>query len=248
MKRVALGFAMFSFALPAIGASTTKTKNSKPKEGQDTAPFKISPGKPNSLVEFTGHLQEIDKNLKSLSGRFEQSVDMADAGLSQKVEGNLEYLKPNRFRLEQDKPERQTVVSDGDKIWVYRPSQNQVIESSLADWKKTDPLLNNLMDFGSYSKMISDYDISYDSSTLRAKLKPKEKNDQPMILTLKLSGPYLFPLETDLEIGQTKIQTVLTHVHFNPKVQESRFRFTPPKGADIFNNSRPAENSTHDRS
>lgn len=164
---------------------------------------------------------------------------MADAGMAQRVEGRLEFAKPSRLRVEHSQPQRQTFVTDGVKIWVYRVDQNQVIESTLADWKKSDPLLNNLLDFGGYSKMLETYNVAYDTASLQATLTPKGKVAQPFSLKLRLSGPSYFPMETELDVGATQVRTTLSDVRFNPKIPEARFHFVVPPGADVFENFKP---------
>lgn len=240
MKQIALGLIVAALALSASSAARAKlAKSSKAKSSAETAAFKISMGTPQNVAELAAHFQEIDKKLQSLSARFVQSLTMPDAGISQRVEGNLEYLKPDRLHMEHYKPERQTVVSDGDKLWIYRVGPNQVVETSLADWRKSDPLINNLLDFSSYSKLLDAYDVSYDSGTLLVTLRPKQKTEEPFILKLKLSGAYLFPMETELDVAKTKVRTVLSEVHFNPKIPDSRFRFKPPAGAEMFEHFKP---------
>src|SRR5208282_2876334 len=148
MKRITLALAICALALPSANAAKKRAKNAYDTE---IAAFKISTGTPRNITELIAHFQEIDKNLQSLSARFEQSLTMSDAGISQHVEGSFQYLKPDHIHLEHSKPERQTIVSDGNTIWIYRVDQNQVIKSSLADWKKSDPVINNLLDVGNYS-------------------------------------------------------------------------------------------------
>src|SRR5438309_11035057 len=155
MKRIVLAVAMGTLALPAAMAAKGRSAKKRPKGAAvtDIAALKISTGTPRNMTELLAHFQEIDKNIQSLSARFEQSITMSEAGIFQQVEGSLEYLKPNRLRLEQRKPERQTIVSDGDTIWSYNVAKNQAISSSLADWKKSDLLVGNLMDFGNYTRL-----------------------------------------------------------------------------------------------
>ena len=238
MKRTLLLLIAASFFAPAAWGKPQKSAKPRPPEKIEE-PLSLSTAAPRSVPELIAHFQEIDRRLTSLSARFSQSLTMADAGMAQRVEGTLEYAKPNHLRVEHSKPQRQVFVSDGSKIWVHRVDQNQVIQSSLSDWKRSDPLFNNLLDFGNYAKMLETYDVAFDTAAMKATLTPKGKAEQPFALRLILAGKNLFPMHTELDVGSTKIRTALEDVRFNAKIPEARFRFAVPPGADVFDNFKP---------
>ena len=235
MKSVVFALAAVVLNAPAW-AEPAKSARPKPPDAVSVEPFSVSTAAPRNVRELIAHFQEIDNRLKSLSARFTQSLTMADAGMAQRVDGTLEYEKPNRLRVEHMRPLRQVFVTDGSKVWVHRVDQNQVIESSLADWRKSDPLLNNLLDLGSYSKLMATYDVAFDTASLRVTLTPKTKPQTPYALKLTLSGAWHFPAETELDVGATTVRTELRDLRFNPAIPDSRFRFVVPPGADVFDN------------
>ena len=193
---------------------------------------------PANAQELIARFEDIDRQIQSLRARYRQQVRLEEADTVQTIEGRIEYLKPDRLRIEHTKPERQTVVSDGRSIWVYRQSANQVIQSELADWRKADPVMSSLLDFGGYSALAKRYDVAYSSAAREATLTPKDKAAQ-FTLRLKLADKTYFPVETELALAHMKVKTSLEGVELNPKVTESDFVFTPPSGADIFLNFKP---------
>ncbi|MEK9146224.1 MAG: hypothetical protein AAB339_11495, partial [Elusimicrobiota bacterium] len=56
---------------------------------------------------------------------------------------------------------------------------------------------------------------------------------------LSLAESNLFPHLTELSVGSVRVRTELSDLHFNPAIEESLFRFTPPPTADIFRNFKP---------
>lgn len=57
---------------------------------------------------------------------FTQTVTSPD-GLKKKVSsGRFEFQRPNRFRFAYLKPYPQTIVGDGQKVWIHDPDLNQV--------------------------------------------------------------------------------------------------------------------------
>lgn len=193
---------------------------------------------PSSIQELLAHFQFLDQNLGSLSAEFTQSVSLSETGATQSVSGAVDYLKPDRFHMRHLRPERQTVVSDGKTLWVHRQDQNQVIESLLEDWKRADPMVANLMDFGHYSRLLQKYTVSFDSAALQIVLRPKEAR-QDFVLRLGLSGPALFPVETELSVGRMRVRTTFRNIRFNPRLSESLFAFVPPQGAEVFRDFKP---------
>jgi outer membrane lipoprotein carrier protein len=238
VKRVIMSLAILGLSSTAANAKSPKKKASTETDGFI---LNVSTKTPQNLAELITHFEEIDQKMQGLSASFAQSLSLSDADISQHVEGTLKFQKPNHIHLVHLKPERQTIISDGETLWIHRIDQNQVIKSSLADWKKSDPLINNLMDFGNLSRMLSTYDVSYDSGTLQVILKPKEKTDHPFMIKLILAGPYLFPMEMELDVAQTKIRTTFAKVLFNPKFDRGEFLFTPPDQAQLFDHFVPPQ-------
>src|SRR3990167_4260441 len=91
---------------------------------------------------------ETDGKINTLRASFRQSVRMEGSDVVQTVEGDVVFKKPDLLRLTHRIPEPQTIVSDGTYLWVYRNSTNQVIQSRLETWRKSEPLAQGLLDFG----------------------------------------------------------------------------------------------------
>ena len=193
------------------------------------------PSTPDELISV---FEKLDAKLTSLKGRYLQTVNMEETGTVQTIEGKIEYLKPDRLRIEHTRPERQIVVSDGKAIWVHRLSSNQVIQSELSDWRKADPMINSLLDFGGYASLGKRYDVAYASATRTATLTPKEKG-AGYTLRLTLAEKTFFPAETELVVAHMRVRTSLLDLEFNPKLPETDFLFTPPAGAEVFRNFKP---------
>jgi outer membrane lipoprotein carrier protein len=191
--------------------------------------------------------EDLDKSLKSLQADFKQYVSWDASGTKQSVEGSVEFRKPDLLRLEQKVPEPQTVVADGSWLWIYRPSTNQAIKANFADWKKTEPLAQGLLDFGNYAKLFQAYDVTLSTTSpadadghriVTLTLRPKPKTED-FALVLRLSTRDYFPAETELRTGGVGVRSFFSNIRYNPALSDARFRFTPPAGADVFENLKP---------
>ncbi|MFA6029498.1 MAG: outer membrane lipoprotein carrier protein LolA [Elusimicrobiota bacterium] len=251
--------ALLCLALAALPASASAAKTAKTKPVGKPAPaaapaaadaysstaaaavFAWSSSAPLTLPAVLEHFRLYDRELRSLSASFTQTVDVPETRTNSVSEGTVDYLKPERIRIEHKRPELQTAVTDGKDLWVHRRSQNQVIQSSLEDWKKADPTVSSLMRFGDYARMLETYDAALDTSSARATLtlKPKEKGGTDFRLKLTLSPETLFPETTELLVGSLSVRTALDRIRYNAPVREESFRFEPPAGAEVFRNFKP---------
>ena len=233
-------------------------RNNGPKKSAEAAPISAStaayalpllppPTVPVSVPYVVARFEELDLKLTSLEASFTQFVHWDESGMAQTVEGSFEYKKPGSLRLQHKVPEPQILVSDGDLLWIYRPSTNQVIKTRLADWKKSEPMAQGLLDFGNYAGLLKSYDAEVSSQTapgpdghrdVTLRLKPKDKK-QDYTLTLKLNTRDFFPADTELRAGGVSVHSVFSNIKYNPPEPEARFKFTPPPWADVFENLKP---------
>lgn len=210
-------------------------------------PLLPAPTQPLTVPLVIEKFEAFDAGLKSLGCDYTQAVRWDETGMSQTVSGSLEFKKPDLLRLEHRLPEPQTMVSDGSWLWIHRQSTNQVIKTRLEDWKKSEPLAQGLLDFGKYAGLLRTYDVTLSSGSPAADghsdfaliLRPKAKPGE-FALILKLTTRTFFPAETELRTGSVSIKSSFKNIRYNPIQADSTFQFVPPKGADVFDNVRPA--------
>jgi outer membrane lipoprotein carrier protein len=230
---------------PAIATEQAKPAAPEPQIGvsSNTSIFLYPSTVPVTLETVLAHFRLYDRDLASLSARFSQELTVPETSTTQSVAGTVEYLKPNHIRIEHVRPERQTVVVDGKDIWIHRLSQNQVIQSNLEDWKKADPAVGNLMQFGDMARMLESYDAQLDTAAARPALtlRPKGKDAQEFTLRMTLRAADLFPDTTELSVGSLRIKTAFADLRFNPPLAPEAFRFSPPSGSEVFRDFKPPQ-------
>jgi outer membrane lipoprotein-sorting protein len=191
--------------------------------------------------------KEVDARLKSLKATFRQFVRMEGTDAVQSVEGEVSFKKPDLLRLTHKVPEPQTVVSDGTWLWVHRQSTNQVIQTKLDAWRKSEPLAQGLLDFGRTADLLARYDAKIKAvsepggdghRSFEVELRPKpadlKKGQAPFKLTLKSSTRDYFPAEATLEVERAVIRSIFESPRLNPGFADKTFAFAPPPGADVF--------------
>ena len=198
---------------------------------------------PPTLADIAAHFDALDSSMTSLTCRFVEEMNLGAGAPSQSVSGFVQYKKPDLLRIEYKTPEAQSVVLDGKDLWIWRPSAGQAIETSVADWKKSQPMARQLLDFGHYGRMLQDYDVFIASvSAPDARgfydvlLDLKPKNGGGYTLRLGLSTRDYFPARTWMTVGNVTMESVFSDVRLNPAIEDNAVHFTPPPDADVFKN------------
>jgi outer membrane lipoprotein carrier protein len=200
-----------------------------------------------TLDVVASRFAELDGKMNSLRADFSQFVRLEGSDTVQEVDGDVLFRKPDLMRLTHRLPEKQTIVSDGAFLWVYRPSTNQVIQTRLDVWRKNEPMAKGLLDFGRSADLLKRYAAvvstvsapgsdGYKTFVVTLTPKPSEhaSGDADFTLTLKASTKDFFPYEAALHVGRASIRSTFTNVRLNPRLPDDSFRFTPPAGADVF--------------
>ncbi|HOW90269.1 MAG TPA: outer-membrane lipoprotein carrier protein LolA [Elusimicrobiales bacterium] len=203
-----------------------------------TAPAARAGGGASLEKEALAGLKSWDARLESLRTRFTQEVDFSDAGITQKVEGVLTYLKPDRLKIEHIKPARQLVYTDKKDLWIYKPEDSQAVRTSWGAWKESQSgNFSGIMDFGNYSALAEKNSVS----AAREKTPPyrvfltltPNGGSGLYTLTLGLSSTDYFPAEAQLSVENTIIRTRLESPEINVQLDKDLFRFVPPKGTEV---------------
>lgn len=244
-----LSIVLLALPLPAQAKKAVVVSTAAP--GTELLTYAVSTA-PITLDLVSERFAEVDSRMKSLKASFRQFARMDGADIVQSVEGEVLFLKPDLLRMTQRIPERQTVVCDGTWLWVHRESTDQVIQTRLEAWRKSEPLAKGLLDFGRSADLLKRYSavLSTVSApgmdghrtfavTLTARPEDRKVGDADFELTLKASTRDFFPYDAGLRVGHASIHSIFEAVRLNPELPAETFRFTPPPSADVFQTTSP---------
>ncbi len=85
-------------------------------------------------------MEAFSKDLKSVTADFSQSVTDANGEKRDASHGTLALQAPRQFRWETKQPYQQTIVADGQRVWVYDPDLQQVSVRSQSGEEAHSPL------------------------------------------------------------------------------------------------------------
>ncbi len=77
-------------------------------------------------------LRAFVRDVKTGRAEFTQTVTSPDGARKKTSSGRFEFSRPDRFRFGYEKPFQQTIVADGQKVWIYDPDLNQVSSRRLS--------------------------------------------------------------------------------------------------------------------
>lgn len=152
--------------------------------------------------------------------------------------GSFEFLRPNRFKFIYEKPFEQTIVADGQTLWLHDLDLNQVTSRKLAQVLSGTPAaviaaapdLKGLQADFNLLAMPERAGLQWIQAT------PKGRDGQVQSITVgfrsSAKGSELASLEILDSFGQRSVMT-FSQFELNPAFSASHFQFKPPAGADL---------------
>jgi outer membrane lipoprotein carrier protein len=183
------------------------------------------------LRDTLKHIQAHYKSTNSFGGKFTEQI-FAVGGGKRDRSGKVYYEKPGKMRWEFDQPHPQTIVSDGTNLYSYEPDLNQALKTPVKRAFKSAAPVAFLLGIG---------DLERD---FKAFLPPPAKDNLLHISLVPKSGGDVVELGMDPktynlasvrvtdQLGNTTV-LAFSDVHENVALDQSMFRFEPPKGTDV---------------
>jgi len=183
-------------------------------------------------------LDAFAKGLESICASFEQHLLDPKGGVGKTSSGTLALKAPRQFRWETKTPYQQSIVADGEKVWIYDPDLEQVTVRAQGTEEAHSPLT-----------------VLTDLSQLDHNFVASEKGEQDGLTWLRLKSRDKEPQfdYCDLGFGSAGLERMRfvdalgnsTEIRFsgwqrNPKLAADTFKFTPPKGVDVIGDPTPA--------
>ena len=184
------------------------------------------------------HLDAFSKELKSISGNFEQHVVDTNGGPGKTSRGTLALKAPRLFRWETTAPYQQSIVADGEKVWLYDPDLEQVTVRAQGSEEAHSPL-TVLTDLTQLDRDFNTSEQGERDGLAWLRLKSKDKDPQFEYADFGFDATGLIRMTFKDALGNS------TEIHFsnwqrNPKFAADTFKFTLPKGVDVIGDPTPA--------
>ena len=175
-------------------------------------------------------LREFVRDVKTGHAQFTQTVTSPDGVKKTTSSGSFDFARPNRFRFAYAKPFEQTIVADGEKVWIYDRDLNQASSRRIGQALGATPAA--LLAGGSLDKDFELANLPAKDGLEWAEAKPRAKEGTFQSVRVGFRGKDLAALEIVDSFGQ---KSLLRFEAFaaNAPVAAETFRFTVPPGADL---------------
>ncbi|MFV0680281.1 outer membrane lipoprotein chaperone LolA [Ottowia sp.] len=152
--------------------------------------------------------------------------------------GHFEFQRPGKFRFTYRKPFEQTIVADGQTLWLYDADLNQVTQREQEQTLGSTPaaIIASATDLKALEKDFTLTEEPDRDGQQWVKAQPKAGDGQLQSIHVGFrqggSGAELTALEIADGFGQRSVLT-FSNIQVNVPVPASSFQFKPPPGADV---------------
>lgn len=171
--------------------------------------------------------------MDSMSATFHQYVEDAKKARLQDVTGKIWVKRPGKFRWDTNEPYPQSIITNGDLLWIYDVDLEQITQ------KKLDHQVGNtpaLLLSGNPQTILQNFQISAyeyeETGEWRFDLTPKPEDALFELLRVHFIKGTIRDMYLRDSLGQT------TRIEFqspkiNDDVDDKLFEFDPPEGVDV---------------
>jgi outer membrane lipoprotein carrier protein len=174
-------------------------------------------------------------NVPGFTAEFDQESILKAMAVTDTASGTLMVRQPGKMRWEYIVPDPQTIITDGNDLWMYRPEENQVMVGKAPAFfgkGKGAGFLSNI-------KIIREgFQISQESEPdpkfYRLKLVPNKSSADLIEMQLdiaKKTFDLIRVITFNVYGDETRIE--LKNCNFAKVPPEDLFQFTIPEGADV---------------
>ena len=181
---------------------------------------------------------EITYANSKFSADFIQKSTIKAMDITDMANGRVYIKYPGMMRWEYEKPEQQIIITDADKLWIYRPADNQVMTGKAptffrdgkgASFLSDIRLIRQKFDISLEQPPPEERDLFY-----HLKLLPREKTldiSEIRLLVSRHTFNVLQVITLNFYGDETRID--LLNFVFEGNLDDSLFSFEIPKGVDV---------------
>ncbi|WP_319407461.1 outer membrane lipoprotein carrier protein LolA [uncultured Desulfosarcina sp.] len=174
-------------------------------------------------------------NVPGFTADFEQESILKAMAVTDTASGRLMVRQPGKMRWEYLVPDPQTIITDGNDLWIYRPQENQVLVGKAPSFfgeGKGAGFLSNIKTVRKSFQL--SLEPAEDATHYRLKLLPNKSSVDLMAVELDIAKKTFNLVRiTTFNVYGDETRIELKNVNFNDPPPEELFRFSVPEGADV---------------
>lgn len=182
-------------------------------------------------------LAKVEKRyaLSGFTAGFFQSSTIKALNITDTAMGKISIKRPGKMRWIYEAPERQSIITDGTRLWIYHPDDNQVMLGAAPSYFGGGKGASFLTDI---REMRATFDISLETSVVpdryKLKLVPKQKS-------VDVTHVFVWIATRTWEVSEVatyntygdETRMEFSHIEFIDDLPDPLFMFTIPDGTDV---------------
>ncbi len=174
-------------------------------------------------------------NVPGFTADFDQESILKAMAVTDTASGRLMVRQPGKMRWEYLVPDPQTIITDGNDLWVYRPQENQVLVGKAPSFFGEGKGAGFLSNIKTVRKSFQLSLLPTEDATLyRLKLLPNKSSVDLMAVELDIAKKTFDLVRiTTFNVYGDETRIELKNVNFKDLPPEELFRFSVPDGADV---------------
>jgi outer membrane lipoprotein carrier protein len=169
---------------------------------------------------------------ESYAADFKQKIEISGIGGEVESSGRFYFRRPDLMRWDYLQGQQQTVVGDGEWIWVYQPDLEQAYRVAYAEAFGTGGLVALLAGREGLSAKYRTTLLDENSEIVRIRLEPAGEVGETLDLTMSADTMDLRSVVVTDPAGSVTI-VEFSDPKRNGPLQEGLFEFEPPAGVDV---------------
>ncbi len=184
--------------------------------------------------EVVRRLQARYDSTKDFTADFSEAVEAATLGKTLESSGQVFFKRPGRMRWEFVEPEQQTIVADGQTLWVHQPDHHQVLKAPFRAAFQSATPISFLFGVGELAKDFTPSLVPIPGTdVIRLKLVPKQEHEiGVLVLDVNPQTYDIVAAEVTDPLGNvTRLK--FSNLKRDVGLEDSKFTFTTPPGTDV---------------
>ncbi len=187
---------------------------------------------PLTVKDVTDKMQSRYDMIDDATAAFTKHVKLGFSNIEQTYTGTIAIKKPKKMRLE---AENETVVTDGETVWLYSPVNNQVIIDHYKENQNSISPENFMLNLpNDYYATLLGVQKAKNISLVTLKLVPKD--DRSFVKSVKIvieDGTWNVRSIVILDVNDTETTYTLRDLKLNTNVRDKDFVYIPPPGVEV---------------
>jgi outer membrane lipoprotein carrier protein len=186
------------------------------------------------LRDALDRLQQRYDATRTMEADFRQVVESKALAGTLETKGKVAFEKPNRMRWDYDPPDAQTIIGDGETLWIYQPDLKQVIKAPLGQAFQSSMPVTFLAGLGRLERDFNATLARDESEQWLLTLKPKQQDAGVGTLQLGVRKSDASVAEARItDAAGTTTRILFSGERRNVPLSGDLFRFAVPPGVDV---------------